>query len=107
MISDSDVEAAIQSLIDNADDDARKVATRLYVTEFRKHLKGIIMKENTSLPIGAQEREAYASLRYQEHLDAMRTAAFEDSKARFLREGAEAKIRAWQTQESTRRTLKV
>jgi|TARA_R110001583_G_scaffold134533_1_gene286260 hypothetical protein len=107
MILDSDVEAAIQSLIDNADKDAQRLADKIYVTEYRKVIKSNIMRENKSESVGAQEAIAYSDPRYTAHLEIIKEAVFQSAKSDFLRAGADAKIRAWQTQESSRRALKV
>jgi hypothetical protein len=107
MISDEDVERALDYLRDNVGDAARARAVRIFVTEFRKTLKAQIMKENVEMPLGAQEREAYADPRYVEHLEAIRDAVEADAKHEFLRKAAEAKIEAWRTQSSNERAMKL
>jgi hypothetical protein len=62
------------------------------------------MKEHGDLPLGAQEREAYADPRYKAHLDAIREAVEEDEYHRWMMSAAEAKLSAWQTQCRIQRT---
>src|SRR5215813_9365629 len=103
MISDQDIEAAVDYLRDNADGAAHARANRIYMEEYRKTLKAMVMKEHLDKAVNAQEREAYADMRYLDHLEAMRTAIFEDEKHRFLLAAAQAKIEAWRTLQANQR----
>lgn len=96
-IKDDDIDKALDYLRDTADKAASARADRLYVEEYRKTIKALIMKEHDELPLGAQEREAYASEQYQSHLLAIRDAVLADEKYRFLRQAAAAKLEAWRT----------
>jgi hypothetical protein len=103
-----DPEKAVRWLIDNSDGDAEKRANRLYLEQYRKSLKALIMKEQVGkLSIAAREVEAYADQRYLDHLNVMKEAIRLDEQARFLRHGAEIKLDVWRTAESTKRALKV
>lgn len=108
MISDEEVEAALDYLRDSAPSAAKARAERIYVEQYRDALLAILMKtfkDETS--VAAQEREAKASDKYLAHLDAIREAVEIDEKNRFLREGARAKIEAWQTFSANIRGMKV
>ena len=65
------------------------------------------MKEHQHLPVGAQEREAYADERYAKHLEAMKIAIAQDEQNRFLRIAAEAKIEAWRSFSANHRAVKI
>lgn len=99
MIDEQAVERAIQWMIDNADAAATARAHREYVEQYRKTLKAQLMQEHAALPIGAQEREAYADERYVAHLDALRAAVEQDERMRWLMTAAETRVSAWQTQQ--------
>ncbi len=103
MLSETDIERAIDWLRDSADECARKRAERLYLDDFTRSLKSQIMSEHLAEPLGAQERHAYSDVRYRNHLEALKIAIFEDEKGRFLRDAADAKIRCWQTQQANER----
>ena len=107
MISDADIEKALDYMRDNATAAARARAEREYVTEFRKTIKAEIMKENVSESIGAQEREAYADQRYKSHLEAIKEAVYQDEYRRFMMEAAKTKISCWQTECSNKRAERV
>ena len=107
MISDTDVEKAIDYLRDNARKEAQARANYEYVSEYRKVLKSQIMRENTSEAIGNQEARAYADPRYIEHLKAIKEAAETWEYLRFMREAARAKLDAWQTQSANNRSVRI
>ena len=103
MITDQDVEKALDFMRDNATKAAQARANLAYMDEYRKVLKGQIMRENSSLAIGAQEAIAYADPRYAAHLEASKQANFEDGRLKFMLEAARAKLDAWQTQSANNR----
>lgn len=97
MISDDDVQRAVDWLRDNAPRAARARATREYLSEYTKSLKAQLMRKHMDLPVAAQEREALASADYIIHLDAVRKAIEDDEQLRWLKAAAEAKLEAWRT----------
>jgi hypothetical protein len=107
MISDEDIEKALEFLEAGAIAAAQARADRAYVEEYRSSLEALLMKEfddgETSGVI--QRREARAHPTYRTHLTAIRDAVFEDEKLRFLREAKQAKISAWQTMSKQRGSL--
>ena len=105
MISDSEVEKAIDYLRDNASKAGRARAERMYLEDYAKVVKASIMRENADKPIGAQEAIAYADPRYSTHLDVMKDAIERDEYHRWGRTAAEAKLAAWQTMSANNRIL--
>lgn len=103
MISENDVEKAVDYLRDSAEACARSRAERIYLDEFTRALKAQIMAEHLAEPVNAQERWALSDVRYRNHLEALKIAVYEDEKGRFLRSAAEAKIEAWRTQAANER----
>ena len=99
MISQRDIEKALDFLRDSAESAAVNRSNRVYMEEYRKSLKAQLMSENLDMPVNAQEREAYKNVEYITHLEAMRDAIQEDEKMRFLIEAAKVKISVWQTME--------
>ena len=74
IITDEDIEKAVDFLKNTAEQSAKFRAERLYLDEYRKSLKALLMKQNLDLPISAQEREAYASPVYISHLESLKVA---------------------------------
>jgi hypothetical protein len=99
MISQRDIEKALDFLRDSAEAAAVNRSNRVYMEEFRKSLKAQLMSDNIDMAVNAQEREAYKNVEYITHLEAMKEAIYEDEKLRFLIEAAKIKISAWQTME--------
>ena len=97
MITNKDIQKAFDFLRDSAVEAAQCRANRVYLEEYRKSLKAQIMAEHNTLPVNAQEREAYKNVAYIAHLEALKEAVFEDEKIRFLMEAAKIRISAWQT----------
>jgi len=105
MISDAEIEKALDYLRDNAEAAAQARANRIYIEEYRKSKKALLMKQSNVEAISAQERDAYAHPEYQEFLQGLRAAVFEDERHRFLLQAANAKIDAWRTEQSNQRAM--
>lgn len=97
VISDDDVQKALDRLRFKAKDAAKAKAERIYLEEFRKSIKATIMQKHLDLPVSAQEREAYASEEYVGHLLVMKDAIEADELARWQMIAAQAVIEAWRT----------
>ena len=106
-ICDEDIEKALDFLRDNAESAAKARAERIYLEEYRKSLKAILMKEHNGESGIIQERNAYSDVRYIGHLNAIKNAVYEDERYRFLRGAAEAKIEAWRSQSANYRAMKI
>ena len=107
IITDNDVQKSLDFLRDTSENAAKYKAERIYLDEYRKSLKALLMKNHLDLPVSAQEREAYASPVYIQHLESLKIAIERDEKQRFLRVSAEAKIEAWRTMCSNIRAIKL
>ena len=107
LVSDADIEKALDYLRDTAVSAAESKAARVYLEEYRKCLKAMIMQEHNQLPVSAQEREAYADQRYLDHLNGLREAVKQDEQNKFLRHAADAKIEAWRPMNANYRSMKI
>lgn len=100
---------ALDFLRDNAPAYAKAKAERVYLENFRKSKKALLMR-NAELAghksAALQEREAYADPEYQEVLKALQAATEEEERLRWLMTAAEARIEVWRTLESSRRIEK-
>tara|TARA_R100000388_G_scaffold45395_1_gene34474 strand:+ start:220 stop:549 length:330 start_codon:yes stop_codon:yes gene_type:complete len=106
-INEEEIHNAVAWLKDSASQCAETKATRVYLEAFTKSLKAILMSRKMELPISAQERDAYASKEYQDHLKAVKIAIERDEKNKYLRESAMVKIETWRTQEANLRAIKL
>lgn len=103
MIHEAEIEKALEWLVKNATPAAQARANRVYVEEWRKVLKARLMKASKEESAAAQEREAYASDKYAEHLEAVRQAVEDDERFRWLTTAAEAKIEVWRSEQANAR----
>jgi hypothetical protein len=94
---------ALDFIRDNASAYAQAKAHVIYMTEYRKSLKAMLMTKCRDETIGAQERFAYAHQEYREHLMALSQAVEEQERLRWLMVAAEAKIEVWRSLESSAR----
>lgn len=103
LLPDEEVESAFFWLHDNVDAVAEARAHRLHVEDYKEVLVSRIMKENMELSVAAQEREAHASVRYEEYLEGLKIARRNDEKLRGLRDIKLALVEAWRSASSNRR----
>ena len=105
MIKPIDPQAAIQVIWDTAPKLAKAKATRVYLEEYRKSLKAILMKTSSQSSAVLQEREAYSDDSYITHLNGLRVAVEEEEKLRWRMIASQAAIEVWRSQESSNRML--
>lgn len=95
---------ALDFIRDNANDYAQAKANVLYLTEYRKTMKAILMSEAYDVKTQSEkESYAYAHPRYIAHLEALKIAVADCEKLRWLLVAAEAKIEVWRSLESSAR----
>lgn len=97
---------ALDFIRDNAQPYAQAKAQRVYLENYRKSKKALLMRDaelRGHKTAAIQEREAYADEEYIEVLEGLKEATEKEEQLRWLITAAEAKIEAWRTIESTRR----
>jgi len=105
-ISDEIVDDIVHKLVNTAHSAAVLRGERYFQEEMRKPIKALCMQDAEAAghkTAAAQEREAYASHRYQEHLDKIRACVIADETARMERYGWEKTIELWRTQQANER----
>ena len=98
-----DPQAAVDYLIEVAPQYAKAKAERIYLEEFRKSKKAILMQAHGDKAIGAQEREAYAHPEYIGLLAALQVAVEREENLRWMMVAAQTRVDVWRSQESTNR----
>lgn len=91
---------------DNAPAYAKAKSERVFLEEFRKSKKALLMRDAEIAghkSAAAQEREAYANPEYLTVLEGLKAAVEQEEALRWLIVGAQAKIEAWRTIEANRR----
>ena len=94
---------ALDFIRDNSSKYAQAKADVVYVMEYRKSLKAILMSQSIAKTQSEREAEAYANEDYLSHLHAIREAVAVAEQLRWLMVAAESKIEVWRSLESTAR----
>jgi hypothetical protein len=106
-----DPNAAVDFMIAKSAEYAQAEANKVYMEELRKTIKAEEMKHAEARGNGEyktaamQEREAYASQRYKEHLQALRQAVEERERLRWMLIAAQERIAVWRSQETSNRNI--
>lgn len=98
-----DPQSAVDFMVQAAPKYAQAKAERVYLEEYRKSKKALLMQEHTDKAIGAQEREAYAHPEYIGLLAALRVAVEKEEEARWKLIAAQARVEVWRSQEASAR----
>ena len=102
-----DPHKAIDYIIHNSVKYAQAKANRLYLEEFRKSKKALLMKDALARgyeAVNAQEREAYSDPDYLEILQGIKEATAEEEELRWKLEAARMRVDAWRTEQATARS---
>ena len=105
IVTDEEIEKALDYLRDQAPLAARSIAYSIYMTEWRKSLKAKLMGLSNEAAVNAQERFAYAHEQYEAHLRDMQTAIEKAKEAEFLLKAANAKIDVWKSEQFRARAM--
>jgi hypothetical protein len=98
----------VEFLLKNAGKYAKAKSERIYIEEFRKSKKALLMQIAQLKGVetmAAQERDAYANLEYQELLEGLRTAVEIEEKLRWQLIAAQMKIDLYRTEQANNRLI--
>ena len=94
---------AVDYIIKHARQFADAKAQRVFLEEFRKSKKALLMKQSLEPAIGAQERDAYAHPEYIELLKGLKVAVENEEKLRWDLIAAQARVDVWRTEQANLR----
>ena len=100
---DIDPHKAVDRIIINSKKYAKAKAERIYMEEYRKSLKAIIMKRSLESSVNAQEREAYSDPEYTGWLKKLQIAIEVEEQLRWEMVAAQARVEVWRSQEASSR----
>lgn len=109
MIEQTKVERALEYLAHSAKQYAQAVASQHYLEEKRKIVKAVEFTKarERNITVADAENAALASPLYHASLEELKEVEYTQEEIRALRAAAEATIRLFQTQESSRRAANV
>jgi hypothetical protein len=100
-----DPQSSIQMMLDTAPRLAKAKGERVYLEEYRKSLKAILMKASTQNTAAMQEREAYSDPQYIDHLKALKIAVEGEEALRWRMVAMQAAVEVWRSQEASNRAM--
>jgi hypothetical protein len=103
MSEDRDPHKAVDYILQNGKRFAKAKAERVYLEEYRKSLKAILMKRTFETTVAAQEREAYSDPEYLQLLKGIQEATEIEEKLRWDLIGAQARVEIWRTEQANNR----
>lgn len=96
-------DSAIEYIFRHGKRYAQAKAERIYLEEYRKSLKAILMKRSMENAVNAQEREAYSDAEYLNLLNGLKEAVAVEEEIRWGLVAAQARIEVWRSREATNR----
>ena len=99
------MDKAIEYIFTHGKKYAKAKAERIYLEEYRKSLKAILMKRSMETAVNAQEREAYSDKEYLALLDGLKVAVEHEEEERWGLVAAQARIDVWRTTEANNRNI--
>jgi hypothetical protein len=100
-----DPQAALESMWKTAPLLAKAKAERVYLEEYRKSLKAILMKGSNENSAVMQEREAYAHPDYISHLAGLQAAVEQEETLKWRMIASQAAVEIWRSQEASNRNM--
>ena len=99
----SNPERAIEYILKHSKEYAQAKANRVYIEEFRKSKKAILMGLSNESAANAQERYAYAHPEYSELLLGLKAAIEIEETLKWNLTAAQLRIDVWRSTEATNR----
>ena len=104
-MTEIDPQKAVDYLRDNAEKYADAKASRVYLEEFRKSKKSLLMLQSDEKTQAGKEAYAYAHDEYIALLDGLKVAIEVEETVKWQMIAAQARIEVWRTQQANNRTI--
>lgn len=99
-----DPQAAVDYMLQAAPRFARARAQRLYLEEFRKSKKALLMQQSDGKTVSEREAYAYAHPEYVQLLEGYKVAVEAEETFRWKLKAAELEVDIWRSREASNRT---
>lgn len=100
---ETDPHKAVDYLISNAGKFAEAKSQRVYLEEFRKSKKALLMAQSSESAANAREQYAYAHPEYLELLQGLKAAIEVEEKLKWDMVAAQARVEIWRTEQANNR----
>ncbi len=105
MITEEQVAAAADYIRDHSDKHAKAKADRIFLQEFRKSQKALLMNKCDEKTASARESYAYAHDDYIQVIEGLRIAVEDEERIKWLITAAQIKIDIWRTEQANNRRI--
>ena len=102
---DIDPIKAVEYIMKHSSDFAKAKANRVYLENFLRSKKSLLMANAKATTVSGAEAEAYAHPEYISLLMGLREAVEEEEKLKFMLSAAQLKVEIWRSQEATNRAI--
>lgn len=102
-MNDFDPNRAVDFILKEAPNFAAAKAQRVYLEEFRKSKKALLMEECDEKAANAREQYAYAHDEYIELLAGLKVAVEQEESLKWKLTAAQLRVEIWRTQEASNR----
>lgn len=96
---------AVDYILANGAKFAKAKAQRIYLEEFRKSKKALLMAQSTLEAANAREQYAYSHPEYQELLAGLRVAIEEEEAIKWNLTAAQLRVDIWRSEEASNRSI--
>ena len=100
----NDPNKAVDYIIANSTKYAEAKANRVYIEEFRKSKKALLMNQCDESTVNAREQFAYSHPEYIQLLEGLKVAVGIEESLKWQMEAARLRIEIWRTQEASNRS---
>lgn len=98
-----DPQAAVDYMLQTAPRYAKAKAQRLYLEEYRKTKKALLMRESDGKAVADREAYAYSHPDYIQLLEGLKVAIEAEETFRFKLKAAELHVEIWRSKEASNR----
>ena len=99
----TDPNRAVDYILANASKFAQAKANRVFLEEFRKSKKALLMSQSTAEAANAREQFAYAHPEYAELLQGLKEAVETEEKLKWELVAAQLRVDVWRSEEASNR----
>ena len=102
---DIDPTKAVEYIMKYSGDFAKAKANRIYLENFLKSKRSILMSKSSAKSVAAAEVDAYADPEYKSLLDGLKEAVECEEKIKWMLTAAQLKVEIWRSLEATNRSV--
>lgn len=102
---DIDPHKAVDFLLANAGKYAQAKASRIYIEEYRKSKKALLMGECQEKAVNAREQYAYSHPEYISLLEGLKAAVEVEESLRWAQIAAQLRVEIWRSEQASNRNI--